>query len=97
MFKICEHLELMYFCKLGLPKDSGFFVGFRSVILRNQYSEELEMSSLLVYTEMHRQGIDGEALNPHHALQSGRSLMGWFHFVQAEALPCCRCFGSISM
>lgn len=48
------------------------------MILRNQFSEELEMSSLLVHIDMRRQRGDGEILNAHLALQAGRSIMGLF-------------------
>lgn len=44
--------------------------------LRNQYGEELELSSLLVYLDMRRQDNEAEVLNPHIALQSGRCLAG---------------------
>ncbi|CAG9530654.1 unnamed protein product [Cercopithifilaria johnstoni] len=53
--------------------------GFRSVTLRNQYGEELELSSLLVYLNMRRQGNEDEVLNPHIALQAGRCVAGGLH------------------
>lgn len=58
-----------------LTFDYSFF-GFRSVTLRNQHSEELELSSLLVYLDMRRQSDDTEVLDPHTALQAGRCLAG---------------------
>ncbi|MCP9261671.1 Phosphoinositide phospholipase C [Dirofilaria immitis] len=53
--------------------------GFRSVTLRNQYSEELELSSLLVYVDMRRQSSETEVLDPHIAFQAGRFLVGGLH------------------
>ncbi|VIO93749.1 Uncharacterized protein BM_BM5477 [Brugia malayi] len=53
--------------------------GFRSVPLRNQYSEELELSSLLVYLDMRRRSNEAEVLNPHVDLQSDRYVAGGLH------------------
>uniref|UniRef100_A0A915ARG5 Phosphoinositide phospholipase C n=1 Tax=Parascaris univalens TaxID=6257 RepID=A0A915ARG5_PARUN len=53
--------------------------GFRSVILRNQYSEELELSALLIHVDMRRATVDGELINPHSALQAGRTVMASSH------------------
>uniref|UniRef100_A0A1I7VB41 GST N-terminal domain-containing protein n=1 Tax=Loa loa TaxID=7209 RepID=A0A1I7VB41_LOALO len=53
--------------------------GFRSVPLRNQYGEELELSSLLVYLDMRDQSNEAEVLNPHVALQAGRCFAGGLH------------------
>ncbi|VDN03875.1 unnamed protein product [Thelazia callipaeda] len=53
--------------------------GFRSVTLRNQFSEDLELSSLLLFVDMRRQSGEGEVLNPHIALQAGRSQTGKIH------------------
>uniref|UniRef100_A0AAF5Q389 Phosphoinositide phospholipase C n=1 Tax=Wuchereria bancrofti TaxID=6293 RepID=A0AAF5Q389_WUCBA len=53
--------------------------GFRSVPLRNQYSEELELSSLLVYLDMRRRSNEAEVLNPHVDLQSSRYVAGGLH------------------
>lgn len=44
--------------------------------LRNQYGEELELSSLLVCLDMRRQSSEAEVLNPHVALQADRCLTG---------------------
>lgn len=46
------------------------------MILRNQYSEELELSALLIHVDMRRATVDGELINPHSALQAGRTVMG---------------------
>ncbi|VDN55483.1 unnamed protein product [Dracunculus medinensis] len=50
--------------------------GFRSVILRNQHSDELELSALLVHIDVRRRNSSGELLNPFVALQAGRSMAG---------------------
>ncbi|VDD94362.1 unnamed protein product [Enterobius vermicularis] len=50
--------------------------GFRSVILRNHHSEELELSSLLVFVEMRRSEREGKIIDPHSVLQAGRTLVG---------------------
>ncbi|KHN75652.1 1-phosphatidylinositol 4,5-bisphosphate phosphodiesterase gamma-1 [Toxocara canis] len=59
--------------------------GFRSVALRNQYSEELELSALLVHIDMRRATADGELINPHSALQAGRTVMASTHKKSAHS------------
>lgn len=47
--------------------------GYRSIPLKNQYSEELELSSLLVHCEITYLGPE-KITNPHTALQMNRSI-----------------------
>uniref|UniRef100_A0A158R5P8 Phosphoinositide phospholipase C n=1 Tax=Syphacia muris TaxID=451379 RepID=A0A158R5P8_9BILA len=63
--------------------------GFRSVILRNQHSEELELSSLLVFVDIRRLEGNSKVIDPHTTLQAGRTLIGMLHSNFSSSFDVC--------
>ncbi|MFH4973935.1 hypothetical protein AB6A40_000644 [Gnathostoma spinigerum] len=60
--------------------------GYRSVPLRNRYSEELELASLLIFVGLSRIRDEYEPFDPHFALQAGRTVRNTQYNVSSQGM-----------